>query len=69
MMTPTTIHVQTTHMKLFALKKQLFNEIVEHVVIHVQQSRMKRQVFSHAIIAFFGATNPFKKLMNNNNNF
>jgi hypothetical protein len=56
-------------MKLFALKKQLFNEIVEHVVIHVQQSRMKRQVFSHAIIAFFGATNPFKKLMNNNNNF
>jgi hypothetical protein len=35
-MTPMTIHVQTTQMKIFALKNQLSNEVVEHVVIHAQ---------------------------------
>ncbi len=39
-----TIHVQIAHLKLFSSKKKLFNEVVEHVVIHVQQSRKKGQV-------------------------
>jgi hypothetical protein len=31
-----TIHVQTSHLNLFALKKQLFNEVVEYVANHDQ---------------------------------
>ncbi len=51
-MTSMTIHVQTTHPKLFALKKQLFNEVVEHVVIHAQQSRKKGQVLAMLLLHF-----------------
>jgi len=59
-MTPMTIHVQTTHRKLFALKKQLFNEVVEHVVIHAQQSRKKGQVLAMPLLHFLRPQTFFK---------
>ncbi len=40
-----TIHVQIAYSKLFTLKKQLFNEVVQHVAIHAQQSMKTGQVF------------------------
>jgi hypothetical protein len=43
---------------------------VAKLAAHVQQFGKKRKSpFGYAIIAFFGATNPYKKMMNNNNNF
>jgi hypothetical protein len=55
------IHVQTTHPRLFAQRKQLSENVVESIA-HVHQSREKRiSAFTYAIISFFGATNLYKK--------
>ncbi len=63
-----TTHVQTKHLKLFALNKQL-SEVAE-LVVHVQQLRNKRiGPSSYAIITFFGSTNLYKKMISSNNNF
>lgn len=52
-------HVQTTHSRLFAPRKQQFSEKLVELAIHVQQSGKKRtSLFTYAIIAFLGATNP-----------
>ncbi len=40
--TPMTIHVQTTHLKLFVLKKQQLGEVAKPNVVHFQQLRNKR---------------------------
>ncbi len=37
-----TIHVQTTHLKLFVLKKQQLGEVAKPNVVHFQQLRNKR---------------------------
>jgi hypothetical protein len=68
--TPVTTHVQTTHLKLFVLKKQQLSEVAEHHVVHVQQLRNKRIGPSNcAITTFFGATILYKKMISNNNIF
>ncbi len=60
--TPMTMHVQISHSKLFALRKQQLKEVTEHVTIHVWQSGKKRiGPSSCAIIDFFGAKNMYKK--------
>jgi hypothetical protein len=33
--TPITTHVQATHPKLFAMKKQQFSAVIEYVIVHV----------------------------------
>lgn len=56
-----TMHVQITHSKLFALRKQQLSVVTKLVTIHVQQSGKKRiGPSSCAIIVFFGATNMYK---------
>jgi hypothetical protein len=58
---PMTTHVQTKHLKLFALNKQL-SEVAKLVVVDVQQLRNKRiGPSSYVIITFFGSTNLYKK--------
>ncbi len=48
-----------THSKLFALKKQELNAMVESTTIHIQELGKKRpSPFNRAIIEFLGATNP-----------
>ncbi len=64
--TPMTIHLQIAHPRLFVQRKQL-SEKVAKFVHHVQQSRKKKITISLcAINSFFGATNLFKNLTNNN---
>jgi len=54
------IHVQTTHLRLFAQRKQL-SEKVTKPIAHIRQLGKKRTSSStYAIIAFFGATNLYK---------
>jgi hypothetical protein len=54
------VHVQTTHLRLFAARKQL-NEKVVKPIAHVQQLGKKRtSPFAYTIIAFFGAINLYK---------
>jgi hypothetical protein len=51
------IHVQTTHLRLFAQRKQLSQKVAKPIA-HVQQlGEKKTSPFAYAIIAFFGATN------------
>ncbi len=65
-----TTHVQTTHLRLFALKKQQLDEVAEPIVVHVQQLKNKRiGPSSYAITTFFGATNLYKKMISSNSNF
>ncbi len=57
-----TIRVEIAHPKLFVLRKQQFNEVAEPTNVHVWQLGKKRTgPSSHAIIRFFGATNPYQK--------
>jgi len=64
--TPMITYVQTTHPKLFALKKQQLNVVVEHAIIHARQLGKKRtSPYSCVITELFGATNPYKKKMMN----
>jgi hypothetical protein len=66
---PITIHVQTTHPRLFTQKKQL-NENVAKYVAHVWQLKKKITTpFGYAITIFLVPQTPTKKLVNNNNNF
>jgi hypothetical protein len=56
-----TMHVQISHSKLFALRKQL-SAVTEFVTVHVWQPGKKRIGPSNcAIIDFFGAINMYKK--------
>jgi hypothetical protein len=64
-----TIHVQTTHPRLFTKKKQL-NEKVAKYVTHVWQFKKKiTTLFGYAITIFLVPQTPTKELVNNNNNF
>jgi hypothetical protein len=47
------IHVQTTHLRLFAQRKQQLNEKVVELILHVQQLGKKiASPSTYAIIAF-----------------
>jgi hypothetical protein len=54
--------VQIANPKLFGLRKQQFNEVVEPLSIHVRKlGKKKTSPSNHAIIGFLGATNPYQK--------
>ncbi len=60
--TSMTIRVEIARPKLFALRKQQFNEVAKLVDVHVWQLGKKNiGPFSHVITNFFGATNPYQK--------
>ncbi len=60
--TPMIMHVQITHLKLFALRKQQFNAMIKLITIHVRQLGKKRiGPSSCVIIDFFAAIYMYKK--------
>jgi hypothetical protein len=60
--TPMKTHVEITHPKLWAHRKQICSEKVG-TIDHTQQPRKKRaSPFSYVITTFFGAKNPYTKI-------
>jgi hypothetical protein len=57
-----TTYVQTTHSKLFVVRKQQFNVVAEHVIIHVWQLGKKMtSPHSCVITEFFWRHKPIQK--------